>query len=278
MKDVTMLSLLTQDEDKLRNTLRAHEDIEKNRELQIETLRQTLGDTLLRYNASHADEPLRQAVADALAATAREELELLRSVSARQELGPKETPVWAPMLLLAALALGAAALFAFPRQLPAAALCVFLALCAAFAAGRGWFRPRRTQVRAVMDAEKLWRALRLTGETMDRKLDACCARAGELCRTETRAESGDGVDRASLALCGELLEALYARNGALALQRLEGLRAWLRERGVALEDYDGENAALFELLPSRRGAATLRPALVRGEKLLLAGRATERTD
>lgn len=278
MGSVTMLSLLTQDEEKLRTALRAHEDIEKNRELQIETLRQALGDTLLRYNAAHADEPMRQALADALTATAREELELLRSATARQELGPKETTGWAPVLLLFALALGGAAIFLFSSRLPLAALCAFLALGAAFAAGRGWFRPRAVRARAAADPEKLWRALRLTAETMDRKLEAFCSRSGEWTARPASAVGEGGPDRATLTLCGELLEALYAQNGELALQRLTALPAWLRAQGVEPEDYDGENAASFELLPSRRGAATLRPALVRGEKLLLAGRATERTD
>jgi len=43
-------------------------------------------------------------------------------------------------------------------------------------------------------------------------------------------------------------------------------------------DYSPETADLFELLPTKRSSATQRPALVSGETLLLAGRATEHVD
>ena len=39
--------------------------------------------------------------------------------------------------------------------------------------------------------------------------------------------------------------------------------------------YAANNAEFFEILPSKKGAATLRPALLEGETLLLAGKATE---
>ena len=83
------------------------------------------------------------------------------------------------------------------------------------------------------------------------------------------------LDEASLKLVGSLLEALYADNGDFALRQLKQLRPWLNRHGIELKDYGPETAELFELLPSKKTSATLRPALVAGEKLLLVGRATE---
>ena len=77
-----------------------------------------------------------------------------------------------------------------------------------------------------------------------------------------------------MTLSGDLLEALYMDNGTLALRQLRKLPPYLHRQGITLEDYDGQNAQRFELLPTKRQPGTLRPALTKGERLLLPGRAT----
>ena len=85
-------------------------------------------------------------------------------------------------------------------------------------------------------------------------------------------------DGESLKLVGDLLEALYADNGDYALRQLRQLTPWLRRQGVEVVDYGADSAELFELLPTKKAAATQRPALVADGKLLLVGRATEHID
>ena len=72
----------------------------------------------------------------------------------------------------------------------------------------------------------------------------------------------------------ELLEALYTANGDYALLKLKRLRPYLKEKGLELVDYSADTAELFELMPSKNAAVTLRPAIVHEKKLLAAGRAT----
>ena len=78
-----------------------------------------------------------------------------------------------------------------------------------------------------------------------------------------------------LQLLGDLLEGLYSDNGEFSLRQLRKIKPYLQHQGIELKEYDVKNAELFEILPSKKGASTLRPALVEGETLLLSGRATE---
>ena len=84
--------------------------------------------------------------------------------------------------------------------------------------------------------------------------------------------------KTELELVCELLEALYTASGDYALRQLKRLRPYLREKGIETVDYGPETAELFERLPSKQGTATLRPALLYGGKLLMAGRAAAPMD
>ena len=86
------------------------------------------------------------------------------------------------------------------------------------------------------------------------------------------------VSQEELLLLGDLLEALYSQNGEYALRQLKKIRPYLQHKGIEWKEYDKENAELFELLPTKKEASTLRPALVSGDKLLLPGRAAEHVD
>lgn len=273
-----MLRLLKADEDRLRSTLRANADAERCRELSVETLDEELGSMLLRYNAACAPDRMRQTLADCLAAPLRDALSLLRAGGAEKKLARRETPASAPLLLLAAVILTAAGVLLAGKPRLAAILCLAFAAVAAFAAGRLWFREREVSVRATVDPEAVWAAMQRTGETMDRKIGEFCERAKEWQTAGQTAAGGAAPDRETLELLGDLLEALYAENGDFALRQMKKIRPYLRRRGIEAVDYSGENAELFELFPSKRPSATQRPALLAGDRLLLGGRATERTD
>ena len=279
MEQTTMQGLLASDAERVQNTLRAGQSVDRSRESALRTLGDELGALLLRYNAACVDDPERQAVADAMTAAARDGLEVLLAGKTELTPGRKETRPGAPWLLLLALTLGAAAIWLLPRYAPAGWIGCALALLCAYLSGRLWTKEGAPQAVDTLDPERLWAALRKTTETMDCKIDAFSALARERRERERAAEREKlPLDREELALVAELLEALYTDNGDFALRQLRRLLPWLRARGVETADYGAETAELFELLPSRSETVTLRPALLHEGKLLLTGRAAAPQD
>lgn len=279
MEALSMEALLLSEEETLRSELRADNLIDKNRAQSVQRLQQTFGDTLLRYNAACAGDPTRQALADCMTATAEEMLGLLTAGTVKKEGEGRRLRLGAVFALLTAVICALAAALLIERFFTAA--CVLLLVCALclFLSGRFWFREGELRVHAGLDPELLWKVLRKTGGTMDRKIDAFCeqARAREAELTAQTA-AARGLDERELKLFGDLLEALYADNGDYALRQLKKLRPYLERRGIELRDYDAETAAFFEVLPTKNKSLTLRPALLSGEKLLLSGRAAEHVD
>lgn len=72
-----------------------------------------------------------------------------------------------------------------------------------------------------------------------------------------------------------LMEAAETQDGRYALKTLPKVREALRAQGVQALDFSQENQAYFEMFPSEQGGRTIRPALLRGGKLILRGQATE---
>ncbi len=274
----TMQAILDADEERLRSTLRANDSMDKSRELFIETLNGELGDMLLRYNAACAPDRMRQAMAESLTATARDSLDLLKAGGAEKEVPKREVSAWASILLLLAVAAGAAGLYLAERFPLAGVIGPAAALLIAYLSGRIWYKKKQVSVRATLDPDKVWYAVRRMGETMDRRIDEFCERADEWRGKGPGGENAAALSEEELRLFGDLLEALYAENGEFALRQLEKLRPCLRELGLETEDYTGENADLFEFFPSVHPGLTLRPAIRAGEKLLLPGRATDAAD
>lgn len=152
-----------------------------------------------------------------------------------------------------------------------------LAIFLAFLSGRLWYGEREVQVRTGLDDDTVWKTLRKTSATMDRKIDRLCeledARIQEA--RNSAGETRQKISAEELNLLGDLLEGLYSENGEFSLRQLRKIKPYLQRQGIELEDYAANNAEFFEILPSKKGAATLRPALLEGETLLLAGKATE---
>ena len=281
MNSVTMSGLLAADEEKIRNELKADEAFDKNRKQSAIRLDDVFSKMLLRYNAACTDDPVRQALADCEVSAVRDMLSLLTAGTAQKEISKRRFRTGGVIALLVAVICGLiAALLVRDYYLPAC-IAMAVAVVCGFLSGRLWYGEREVRVQAGLDADTVWRTLKKTTDTLDRKTEAFLERSAawqkEAAEKASAGTAGGAaaLDEASLKLVGSLLEALYADNGDFALRQLKQLRPWLNRHGIELKDYGPETAELFELLPSKKTSATLRPALVAGEKLLLVGRATE---
>ena len=280
MDSVNMSSLLLAEEDKIRTELKADSAIDQNRRQSVDRLNEVLDAVLLRYSAANAGAPKRQALADCQAAAVRDMLGLLLAGTARKEIEKRRFRVGGVICLLLAVICGLiSALLIRDYYLPG---CILMgaAVLFGFLAGRLWYGEREVRVHAELDADVVWKTLKKTMETMDRKSEEYLAQEETWLRerTDTASPASASRDPETLRLLGDLLEALYAGNGDYALRQLKKLLPWLRQQGIEAVDYSPETADLFELLPTKRSSATQRPALVSGETLLLAGRATEHVD
>lgn len=84
-------------------------------------------------------------------------------------------------------------------------------------------------------------------------------------------EDAAAVSPAALDLYAKVLE--LARNGEAPLpdELMEAADAYAAQEGIALEEYSAAHAALFQVLPTKRGTRTLVPAMLREETLLRSG-------
>ena len=280
MDSVNLSSLLQAEENKIRTELKADSAIDQNRRQSLDRLNEVLDRVLLRYSAANANDRKRQAVADCQAAAVRDMLGLLLAGTARKEIEKPRFRVGGVICLLLAVICGLiSALLIRDYYLPG---CILMAAAVLFGflAGRLWYGEREVRVHAELDADVVWKTLKKAVETMDRKSEEYLAQEETWLRerTDTASPASASRDPETLRLLGDLLEALYADNGDYAIRQLKKLLPWLRQQGIEAVDYSPETADLFELLPTKRSSATQRPALVSGETLLLAGRATEHVD
>ena len=279
METTTMQTLLAADEEKVTNTLRANITVDRSRERCVETLRGELGDMILRYNADCSDDVLRQAVADSMASAVRDSMEFLLAGAMETKKGEKKARAGAPLLLILAIAVCAAGIFLLREQMVkeyVVYVCLAAAVLLAFIAGRIWFRDRDVSARLSLDPDAVWYTMKRTAETMDRKLREFSERAKALEEKNAEAEGETPpLTQEELALFGDMLESLYADSGEYALRQIKKVVPYLKERGIELVDYDRNCRELFELFPTKNAAATMRPAILWNNKLLLIGRATE---
>ena len=279
MDTITMRELLEQDEQRLRDTLRANNEHDKSREAAIATLEEELGTLLMRYNAARAGERSRQAAADALTASVKDMLALLKASTVEKKETARHLTLRAVVLLFAAIGLCAGAIFLASVKPVGGYACALAAAVCAFFSGRFWFSEGETTVRAGVDAESVWETLRRTVETMDRKLGELAAQEkAVLAEQAGQSAADDPLSEEELRLYGDLLEALYVHNGDFAIRQLEHLPDFLESRGVELVSCNKDTAEYFVRYPSRRASATQRPALLRDGKLLQMGKATEHVE
>lgn len=276
MEKTSMSNLLKADEERVRNELRASVSIEKNRENCLKLLNDELGTMLLHYNAAYGADRMRQAVADCVTATAREQLELLLAAEAEKETSRRQQAPGGAYGLLLAVLLCVTAVVLITRIPMAGYICLACAVLSAYISGRVWYKERQVTVRATLDPERVWTVMSKTAETMDRKIEDFSAqnhvREGKV---ELTAGSGDThLDQEALKLFADLLEAKYVDSGDFALRQLKNVPTYLTRQGITLVDYSEEQEDLFELFPSKNKTATQRPALLVGNELLMMGKAT----
>ena len=278
MDDVQMSSMLQADEERIKSELRADAVVDQSRKQSITRLNDLFSQMLLRYNAENADDPIRQALADCQTAPVRDMVELLNAGTAKKETEKRKVRASAVICLLLAVICALSAALLVRTSFPAGI--AFTAACGVFGfiGGLLWYGEREVRVQAGLDPEVIWRTVKKTTETMDRKAEEFLAQTDSLVKKQPSSSEmteADSMSPEDLKLYGDLLEALYSENGDYALRQLKKLPARLRAKGVELCDYSDDTAELFELLPTKNTASTLRPALVCRGELLLAGRATE---
>ena len=279
METVTMEQLLKAEEEKIRGEIRADTTIDQDRTQSVSRLKETLAQVLLRYNAANSGNQTRQAIADSMTAAIQDACGFLLASTAEKEISKRPLRAGAIISLLCSIICCLSSLLLFGQKLSFLFGCILmvLAIFLAFLSGRLWYGEREVQVRTGLDDNTVWKTLRKTSATMDRKIDRLCeledARIQEA--RNSAGETRQKISAEELNLLGDLLEGLYSENGEFSLRQLRKIKPYLQRQGIELEDYAANNAEFFEILPSKKGAATLRPALLEGETLLLAGKATE---
>ena len=279
METVTMEQLLKAEEEKIRGEIRADTTIDQDRTQSVSRLKETLAQVLLRYNAANSGNQTRQAIADSMTAAIQDACGFLLASTAEKEISKRPLRAGAIISLLCSIICCLSSLLLFGQKMSFLIGCILmvLAIFLAFLSGRLWYGEREVQVRTGLDDDTVWKTLRKTSATMDRKIDRLCE-LEEARIQEARNSAGETRQKISaeeLNLLGDLLEGLYSENGEFSLRQLRKIKPYLQRQGIELEDYAANNAEFFEILPSKKGAATLRPALLEGETLLLAGKATE---
>ena len=279
METVTMEQLLKAEEEKIRGEIRADTTIDQDRTQSVSRLKETLAQVLLRYNAANSGNQTRQAIADSMTAAIQDACGFLLASTAEKEISKRPLRAGAIISLLCSIICCLSSLLLFGQKLSFLFGCILmvLAIFLAFLSGRLWYGEREVQVRTGLDDDTVWKTLRKTSATMDRKIDRLCELEDARIQ-EARNSAGETRQKISveeLNLLGDLLEGLYSENGEFSLRQLRKIKPYLQRQGIELEDYAANNAEFFEILPSKKGAATLRPALLEGETLLLAGKATE---
>ena len=279
METVTMEQLLKAEEEKIRGEIRADTTIDQDRTQSVSRLKETLAQVLLRYNAANSGNQTRQAIADSMTAAIQDACGFLLAGTAEKEISKRPLRAGAIISLLCSIICCLSSLLLFGQKLSFLIGCILmvLAIFLAFLSGRLWYGEREVKVRTGLDDDTVWKTLRKTSATMDRKIDRLCeledARIQEA--RNSAGETRQKISAEELNLLGDLLEGLYSENGEFSLRQLRKIKPYLQRQGIELEDYAANNAEFFEILPSKKGAATLRPALLEGETLLLAGKATE---
>ena len=280
MESVTMEQLLKAEEERIRGEIRAYTTVDQDRTQSVTRLKDTLAQALLRYNAANAGNQACQAVADSITAAIQDSFGFLLAGTAEKEISKRPVRAGAVISLLCSIICCLASLLLFGQELSFLFGCILMVLGIffAFLSGRLWYGERKVRVRTGLDDEIVWKTLKKISATMDRKITSFCEME-EAWIQEAQNKAGEigsrKISDEELQLLGDLLEGLYSDNGEFSLRQLRKIKPYLQHQGIELKEYDTKNAELFEILPSKKGASTLRPALLEGETLLLAGKATE---
>ncbi len=262
----------------LRDALRAQLEAAPDASGTIAALTMALEKIACELAQDEEDERARQRQ-QAVLALARRAPQILRAARAEGELRVARQDAPAPekrrfprmqaagLLVLAALAV---AQLADGKPL-------YAALQAAGAALLAWGAMKPASPARAGDDVRAAGVQRFDAAELLRFMAELCA-AVDVCTDDLSLLSDEGaargdtpMDGATLDLLLSLLEARATGDGEVALRSLDQAEQALRARGVELVSYDAEHASLFDLLPTRGEARTVRPALLLEGRLLRRG-------
>ncbi len=127
--------------------------------------------------------------------------------------------------------------------------------------------PYRARGVVQIDAQEMVRQL----AQLCRAVDVCTSDLTIIAREAGAVRLSGTADEAMLDLLGALMEAKTSGRDELAMRSLNQAEQYLRMLGVEIVPYNGENAALYDALPTLGEARTIRPAMVKDGKLLRRG-------
>ena len=287
---MTLTQILEEDKRELLEALESAREPEK----MVPVLEKEIDRILYRHNEECDNENLRNAAAWILqtvkAAAAfvesESEVKIWEQTRADGQTGKKHSP-WGYILSAAGLVLVIAALAAQSGvagliKLPVSLAFGLLGAAALFlggylSAGKSGFKKAgsghadesRYKTEILPGSERIYRVLHTAMLVADQNLQQAAVLPGGS-GTEIGADSADGQSGDLLKLFSDLLEAEYSGDGEFALERLGRIRYFLHRHGIETVDYGEPVKSLFDTLPSD-AEGTLRPALVREEKLLVRG-------
>ena len=196
---------------------------------------------------------------------------------------PKRSAWFVIFLLLGILCLAAACagLIYFTDTMPpsnemmiglglAATAAFFLFLSGIFSARKKEENRQELYAETIPDGEKTYHILLNSVLTMDRILEQ--VRNEEILENKKALmEEKDSLKKEDIQLLSDLLESAYGEEDSeYARQIVSEVKFYLRRRNIEVIDYDGENRAFFDLMPSQT-SGTIRPALVIAGSVLRKG-------
>ncbi|MBQ2659204.1 MAG: hypothetical protein IJF87_11635 [Erysipelotrichaceae bacterium] len=152
----------------------------------------------------------------------------------------------------------------------AAAAALFLFLSGIFSAKKKEENRQELYAETIPDGEKTYHILLNSVLTMDRILEQ--VRNEELLENKKALmEEKDSLKKEDIQLLSDLLESAYGEgNSEYAKQIVSEVKFYLRRKNIDVVDYDGDNRAFFDLMPSEV-SGTIRPALVIAGSVLRKG-------
>lgn len=152
----------------------------------------------------------------------------------------------------------------------AAAAALFLFLSGIFSAKKKEENRQELYAETIPDGEKTYHILLNSVLTMDRILEQ--VRNEELLENKKALmEEKDSLKKEDIQLLSDLLESAYGEgNSEYAKQIVSEVKFYLRRKNIDVIDYDGDNRAFFDLMPSEV-SGTIRPALVIAGSVLRKG-------
>ena len=143
----------------------------------------------------------------------------------------------------------------------AAGAAFFLFLSGIFSARKKEENKQELYAETIPDGEKTYHILLNSVLTMDRILEQ--VRNEELLENKKALmEEKDSLKKEDVQFLSDLLESAYGEgNSEYGKQLINDVKFYLRRKNIDVVDYDGENRAFFDLMPSE-SSGTIRPALV----------------